>query len=262
MLMCWLPLTLLAEPLRVTVSTSLIEGIAMQVGGDRVTLVPVIPFAMCPGQFDVSPRTAAAIEASDLFLLHGFESFARGLRFPGGGPTRVRLEVSGHGLVPSVHRDLTRAVKKALVSASPEDAELFRTRAEAYLEEVDAVVSGMEDERLALRDVPVLASSLNAPFVEWLGLTVEATFPRDEALSARALGELVRQGRSAHVRLVVDNRQSLGRTGQHLARELGVPLVVWSNFPSVESGGYPMALREALESVLAAVAPLRAEEPE
>lgn len=244
--------TLHAEPLRVTVSTTLIEGIAAAVGGERVALVPVIPFAMCPGHYDLSPRKAAEIASSALFLQHGFEAFARGLTFADGGPRRVVLKVDGNGMIPSVHRELTTAVTEALCEAAPADAGLFRTNAAAYRGRVAAAEAAVQPDRTALNGVPVLTAVMNAPFVEWTGCKVAGTFPRDEALSARVLGELIRNGRAAGVRMIVENQQSMGRTGKRLAAELDIPLVVLSNFPALEDDGYPGALRAALTDLRAA----------
>ncbi len=242
-----------AEPLRVTVSTTLIEGVAAAVGGDRVVLVPVIPYAMCPGHFDLSPHKAAAIAASDLFLQHGFEAFARGLTFAGGGPARVVLKVPGNGMIPSVHRDLAGAVTDALCEAAPADTAVFRANAATYLAAVESAGEAVSPHRDRLDGTPVLVAAMVAPFVEWTGCRVSGVFPRDEALSARVFGELIRVGRHDGVRLVVENRQSMGRTGQRLAEALGVPLVVLSNFPSLSGGGYPEALRAALHDLTAAL---------
>lgn len=241
-----------AEPLQVTVSTTLIEGVAAAVGGGQVALVPVIPYAMCPGHFDLSPRKAAEIASTSLFLQHGFEAFARGLTFAGGGPRRVVLKVDGNGMIPSVHRELTAAVTEALCEAAPADAGLFRTNAAAYLERIAAAESATVADRAALDGVPVLTAVMNAPFVEWTGCKVAGTFPRDEALSARALGELIRNGRATGVRMIVDNQQSMGRTGKQLADDLGIPLVILSNFPALDNDGYPGALRGALRELTAA----------
>jgi len=242
-----------ADPLRVTVSTTLIEGIASAVGGERVALVPIIPYAMCPGHFDLPPRKAAEIASSALFLQHGFEAFARGLTFADGSPRRVVLKVEGNGMIPAVHRELATAVAEALCDAAPGDAAYFRTNSAAYLERVTAAETATLPDRAALDGTPVLAAVMIAPFAQWTGCRVEGTFPRDEALSARVFGELIRNGRKAGVRLIVENQQSMGRTGKRLASELGVPLVVLSNFPALENDGYPGALRAALKD-LAAVA--------
>lgn len=248
-ILLWFSSVLPAEPLQVTVSTTLIEGIAAAVGGDRVTLIPVIPYAMCPGHFDLSPRKASEIANSSLFLLHGFEAFARGLTFAGKGPRRAVLKVDGNGMIPSVHRELTDAVTEALCDAAPADAELFRANAAAYRERVTAAEEATKGNRTLLSGVPVLTAEMNAPFVEWTGCRIVGTFPRDEALSARTFGELIRLGKEAGVRMIVENQQSMGRTGRRLADELGVPFVLLSNFPPLDNDGYPGALKTALNDL-------------
>ena len=236
-------------PLRVVASTTLIEGIVAAVGGNRVTASAVIPYAMCPGHFDLSPRTATSIAEADLFLQHGFEAFARGLTFADDGPRRVVLSVAGNGMIPAVHRQIVESVVDALCAARPADTAIFKANAAAYDQQIGQAEEAVQDARATLAGVPVLAAVMNTPFVEWTGCKVIDTFPRDEGLSARALGRLLQQGRQADVRLIVDNQQSLGRTGRKLAEELGVPLIVLSNFPPVENGGYPAALQTSLSTL-------------
>jgi len=256
MLLC-LPLggVLKAEPLRVVASTTLLDGIVTAIGGDRTIVTSVIPYAMCPGHFDLSPHTAKSIATADLFLQHGFEAFARGLTFADGGPQRVVLKLDGNAMIPAIHRELTTLITDTLCQARPADAAAFQTNAAAYRQRIDQAEAAVREARDKLTGVPVLAAVMNAPFVEWTGCKVVGTFPRDEGLSARALGTLLQKGRQEGVRLIVDNQQSLGRTGRKLADDLGVPLVVLSNFPPVGDGGYPAALQASLKELTQAIKP-------
>lgn len=242
-----------AEPLNVVVSTTLLEGIARSVGGDRVKVTSVIPYAMCPGHFDLSPHMAAAITGTDLFVQHGFETFTRGLAFADDDPRRVILKIDGNGMIPDVHREITARLTEALCAARPDETAAFRANADVYAGRIRESEQAVQAGRDSLAGIPVMAAVMNAPFVTWTGCRVVGSFPRDEGLSAKALVDLVREGRKEGVRLIVDNKQSLGRAGQKLAQELGVPLVVLSNFPDADRGGYPPALRAALEQLTAAV---------
>lgn len=239
-----------APPLRVVASTTLLEGIVVAVGGDRVAASVVIPYAMCPGHFDLSPHTAKSIAEADLFLQHGFEAFARGLSFADDGPRRVVLSVTGNGMIPAVHREITAQVVNALSQAQPADTAVFQANAVAYNRQIDQAEAAVQAAREKLGGIPVLAAVMNAPFVEWTGCKVVGTFPRDESLSARTLGTLLQKSKQEGVRLIVDNQQSLGRTGKRLAEELDIPLVVLSNFPPVEDGGYPAALQASLNRLV------------
>jgi len=239
----------LAEPLRVVVSTTLLEGIVLAVGGDQVTVTPVIPHTMCPGHFDLSPRLASEIAASDVFIQHGFETFARKLGFGAEGPRRVVLPIKGNGMIPEVHREITAAVCAALGEARPAATEVFSANAARYVAQIGEVEQRLQAKRDALTGIPVLAAVMNAPFIAWIGCNVVGTFPRDEGLSAAGMVALGRTAHEQKVRLVVDNHQSQGRTGRMLAGELKVPLIILSNFPSTAEGGYPAALQAAMESL-------------
>jgi hypothetical protein len=72
-------------------------------------------------------------------------------------------------------------------------------------------------------------------------------------LSARTLGTLLQKGKQEGVRLIVDNQQSLGRTGKRLSDELDAPFLILSNFPPVQDGGYPAALQASLNALTEAL---------
>ena len=57
--------------IKVVTSTSLMEYIARQVGGDRLEVVNLVPPNQHPGNFDVKPSDIQKLSSANLFLLHG-----------------------------------------------------------------------------------------------------------------------------------------------------------------------------------------------
>jgi ABC-type Zn uptake system ZnuABC Zn-binding protein ZnuA len=214
---------------------------------------------MCPGHFDLSPRTALTIANADLFIQHGFEPFTRGLTFDDNQTTRIIMQNKGNGMIPSVHRKLTQEILDALCKADPANASTYQTNALAYLDRIEEVEKTVAPLRKRLAGIPVFTAVMNAPFVSWTGCKVVDTFPRDENLSARKMIALLKDGKRRQVRLVVDNQQSLGKTGNKLSQSLSVPLTILSNFPAVEEGGYPAALTRSLKQLTEALATAKAE---
>jgi len=76
-----------------------------------------------------------------------------------------------------------------------------------------------------------------ADFLKWAGFAVIREYGQDGQLSAGRMSDLVRVGRAAGVKLVVDNVQGGGlRTGAVIARDTGAAHVILSNFPGGFSG--------------------------
>ena len=65
------------------------------------------------------------------------------------------------------------------------------------------------------------------------------------------MAALISAGKKSGVSLVIDNLQSGGKGGAAIARELGVPVVVLTNFPTPD--GYPAALRQNAIALRAAL---------
>src|SRR4030042_246448 len=59
--------------LKVVTSTSLIAQIVERVGGDKVSVVNIIPPAQCPGHFDVKPGDITKLADANLFIIHNWQ---------------------------------------------------------------------------------------------------------------------------------------------------------------------------------------------
>lgn len=243
-----------SAPLRVLCTTTHLGAAASAIGGDAVEVTTIIPFGMCPGHFDLTPRQAEALRLAELVFYHGYERFitavASGL--PEGAVQRVA--VAGNWMIPGVHREGAIALAALLSAARPERAEAFAENLRRYLAAIDAAVAEQGRVLAALRGQPVLGAAMNSDVAEDLGFRVIGTFPRDDELSAQHLAALLAAGKSAGVRLIIENLQSGGKAGAGMARELGARMAVLTNFPAAD--GYPAALRQntaALQAVMTAV---------
>jgi zinc transport system substrate-binding protein len=244
--------TLHAEPLKVLCSTSQLGAAASAVGGAAVAVTTIIPFGMCPGHFDLSPRQADKLRQADLLLYHGYERFLTALAEGMPGLAIQRVEISGNWMMATKHRQGASAVAAILSAQRPEQGDYFAGRLAQYLRDIDAANAAQASVIAALRGRAVLCAAMNSDVAEELGCKVVGTFPRDEELSAQALATLVATAQKERVSLVIDNLQSGGKGGPAIARELGVPIAVLSNFPAAD--GFPAALRQnaaALRSALA-----------
>ncbi len=238
----------------ISVSTTLLGSVVRAVAGPLVELNLLIPPRMCPGHFALTPQQAARIAASDVFLTHGFEPFMRaaGGRFSG---VHHQVQVRGNTMVPVVHRELAVEIRDLLIARLPQHRARFEANAAAYAEAIQEAVRELRPGLALIDGLPVLSAAQNRELTEWMGVSVAASFPRDEALTPQGYRELLDRARAGGVRLVIDNLQSSGRLGHRLANALDVPLVVISNFPdSLDADAYPAALRAACSAVLEAAA--------
>ena len=218
-------------PPRVVCSTTMLQAVVQAVGGPELAVHALIPFGMCPGHFDVTPGEAARLRSADLWLAHGFERMLHQAGPLEARPNLQRVPVSGNWMVPAVHVQGVEAVRAILATRWPARAEGFGERATAYAEQVRHDGERAKDRLAAHQGRPVVCAAISRDLVEWYGFEVVATFPRDENVSVQSLQRVLAAARAAGAVLVLDNRQSSGRVGRTLARELEVPLVMLTNFP-------------------------------
>lgn len=234
------------EPLRLSCTTSHLGCVAKAIGGSRVDVTTIVPFGMCPGHFDLSPRQAAALAEADAILCHGFERFLADVKAAQPDLRTVKVPVDGNWMIPSVQKAGAEALAGLLCEYRPTDAEVFRKNFADYTRAIDKVEQTRMRELARVKGTVVVCSSMNRDLVESYGLRVHAAFPRDEDISAKELAKVAVSARDAGVRLVVDNRQSSGKVGRTLADELGIPLVMFTNFPpeTAAANGYIAAYEQ------------------
>ncbi len=226
--------------LKVVTSTSLISQIVERMGGDKVSVVNIIPPAQCPGHFDVKPGDIQKLADARLFILHNWqgEKFSDGLIASANNKnlTVVRVELPGNWMTPAVQRDATDKIAATLAQIDPENSAAYQKSAAEYKTKVTVKESEVKAglSQVNLSAVNVLCDEQQADFVKWAGLNIIATFGRPETFTPQTVKELVDKGREKKVVLVINNMQTGGEAGKGLAEQLGVKSIVLSNFP----GGY------------------------
>jgi zinc transport system substrate-binding protein len=230
-----------SEKLGVVTSTSLIAQIVGQVGGDRVSVINIIPPAQCPGHFDVKPGDIQKLATADLFLLHGWqgEQFSQEIIASADNPdlTTVQLDIQGNWMTPPVQKEATATITATLCQLDSQNAAVYQQLAAEYTDRISAKETEIMNRLNAanLSAVNVLCADQQADFVSWTGLNVVTTYGTPDSLTPQLVRELVDTGRASGVSLIIDNLQSGQDAGAAIAEELGATRIILSNFP----GGFP-----------------------
>jgi ABC-type Zn uptake system ZnuABC Zn-binding protein ZnuA len=136
-------------------------------------------------------------------------------------------------MIPSVQLAATDKVMSVLSDIDNSHAPAYQQAAASYEKRIQAKEADIR-ARLAQADVPsvkVIASIRQADFLQWAGFSVVATFTSPQAMTPQTVKDLVDQGRTAGVRLVINNLQDGQDAGKGVAQELGVKNLNLSNFP-------------------------------
>lgn len=226
-----------SSKIKVVTSTSLMEYIVRQAGGERVDVVNLVPPNQHPGNFDVKPADIQKLANANLFLLHGWpgEGYADKLIASANNPniTVVKANVGGNWMIPSVQLAATDKVMNVLSEIDKKNASAYQKSAEAYKKKIQAKETDIK-ARLAKANVAavkVIASVRQADFLQWAGLNVVATFVGPQALTPQTVKDLIDKGKAGGVSLVINNLQDGQDAGKAIAQELGAKSSNLSNFP-------------------------------
>lgn len=233
------------EPLVIVVGSSHIGDVVKALSGDApFTVQTLVPPTTCPGHFDAKPSEIAAVKKARCVLLHDWQQSMPGIRavlaaaqVP--ADKVITIAVPGNWLVPAVQEQAVDRVASVLAGVDPARAGAYQAKA---AERIEAVRRTGETVLTQLKDggcggMNIVCHDKLADFLKWARFAVVLEYGQDEQLSAGRMSKLIREGRAAQVKLVVDNVQGGGlRTGATIARDTGAAHVILSNFPGGFSG--------------------------
>lgn len=232
---CRPPAAAEAEP-RLAVTTSYLEAVARDLLGEGLTVWRLAEPGTCPGHFDLRPRQAQALRRCRVLVRFDFQKSLdeRLLGTVGPGPVVVEVTLPDGVGVPASYLAACQQTAARLVALGWLDEAQARARLAAIAARLDALAHELTQQvaQAGLAGQPVLAAHHQRAFCQWLGLRVEGTFRAADTAGLRALEAALHTGRTGAVRGVIANRPEGTRAAQALAARLGVPVVVFDNFPA------------------------------
>ena len=239
----WAPIALGAPPNGKPVlgaSTTMIASLLQDIGGKDFTILTFLPPASCPGHFDLKPSDVRLLRRTELIIFH---------------PYQQALQKALKQHVPSDHRWLVLPEEKpltlpeeyiktgrylllCLTKRFPERASTLNFLWSKREEEIRRLQGEMRMKFKAKDAIsfPTIVSFHQKAFVEFWGFPAVGAFDEPDGTSVQKLGELIQNGRKTGARAIIGNLQSGDRQAAFIAKKIGVPLVVLSNFPGAEPG--------------------------
>jgi len=218
------------EKINIIGTTTHLSAIVKTLIPENSNVSTLIPYGMCPGHFDISPNEVKQLNQADMILYQGFEHFIEDL-FSSTHSPFIKLKVAGNLMIPENHIQAAKNVAQVLAEKYPHLKNLITPNLEAYCQQIKNQEKEVKNRLKTFKNTPVLCAVMNKDFIEWSGLKVVATIPRDEDISLRSMQRIIGQAKDANTRLIIGNLQSSGKVGQTIADELRMPFVQVSNFP-------------------------------
>lgn len=222
----------------VVCTTTHLSGLVNALAGNLFQVETIVQWGMCPGHFELKRGDIEKIRGAGIILRHGYEKFLSAFEGNPSSAPMSAVAVPGNWMIPEIQRKAAERTAAILAEKFPQNAETIRANLSAYQKRIALLENELQLSLRKMKGKPVVCSTMSADYVAWMGLIIAAEFQRDEDLSLRNLQGVIQKARNAGACLVIDNRQSSGKAGQTLARDLAVPLVMISNFPEPDSDGH------------------------
>lgn len=258
------------NPLTVLASVSFLADIARNVAGDRVQVDSLLPVGADPHAYEATPSDIVRISKSTVLILNGleYEHFVESLLENAGGERLIITASDGlephpidekeaeaeeeHGheagdphmwLDPLLVITYVENIREGLITADPGGAETYKTNAEAYIAELEALdayireqVEGIPAERRLL----VTNHEALGYFAERYGFeVVDAILPSsssDASASARDIAATIEAIKSSGAPAIfLDEVENAGLANQ-ISTETGVKVVEGLHLESLTDG--------------------------
>ena len=228
------------KTLRIASATSYLESVVVDLfRGEPVSIMRLAEPGTCPGHFDIRPSQAVELRCCEFLVRFDFQSSLDAL-LEGGSKQPKILSIVMHGGLCRTDSYLTvcRQVADSLVAEHRLSAEQAKTRLVSIEARLGSLAQSATNQiaKADLRGKPVLASTHQKDFCEWLGLKVAGTFRASDTSGVREIDNAVKAGESAGVRFVIGNVPEGRRAADALGERLGATVVMFENFPRLSDG--------------------------
>ena len=154
------------------------------------------------------------------------------------------------------------AVSREVATALAENGVLTTESATAGVDRIAARMKALSErlrsgvKEAGLVGKPVAVAGHQKEFVEWLGLRAAVVFSGGELQSPSAMESVIERAREAQVVLVVGNLQEGRQSADAVARAVGVPAVVFGNFPhlTAEESDFDSLVKNNVDALVSAAA--------
>ncbi|RLI34786.1 hypothetical protein DRO55_06045, partial [Candidatus Bathyarchaeota archaeon] len=219
-------------------TTTILSSFVEQVGGERVTVISIVPPGVCPAHYDITPSDVYAVSRASLILYSGFEPWLDNLIKTSGNVNVTKVKIGGPWHPYTAALTYVRRVRDALSNVLPEYSDIFEDNARMVCEEINATAQEIMNNatRLGVSDVKVVCMLWQKGFVEWMGFQIVATYLPPERMSLSDVMTLTNTAEKEGVALVIDNLPSGYSLGAKLAADIGAQHVILTNFPGAIPG--------------------------
>ena len=224
------------EKITVVCTTTLLETLTEEIGGEYVEATSLVQPGICPAFFDIKPSDVYEVSNASLILYSGIEPWLDDLVQSSGNTSVRKVLLQGEWNTPERAAQIVAEIAAVLAEVDPHHASQYETNAKSIIDELECTGETIQQRAgsLDIVNTEVICMQWQVPFVEWVGFDVIATYGPPGGLSMKDIAKIINDGKDAT--LVIDNLQSGTKIGSQIASEIGANHVILTNFPNAIPG--------------------------
>ncbi len=241
----------------ISTTSTYIESAIYDLTGGKIKVVGLSEPNMCPGHFDLKVKQVELIRKSSLFIRFDFQKgLDRKLKdIPKDKIVSLGLK---RGLcVPETYLGVCKQIANSIVKIKLAPKALVANQLRSIEKRMDTLKKTVKQKISAngLENLPVIVSTHQADFCRYIGLNVIDTFPSADKATLRQINKLIDKAKKYKVKIIIANLSEGDKLAKTLSNRLGVPYVIFANFPSrpIKVGSFDRMVIDNVKNLVAKV---------
>jgi ABC-type Zn uptake system ZnuABC Zn-binding protein ZnuA len=231
----FLSINVQAEETNIVCTNSVLADYTSNLITENVTITHIMPGGACPSHFDLTPSQASQIIEADIVISLGWEPWLTNIsdKLIDVDQQQIKCPGLGEWSLPSNTIKFVEKIRDRLGEILSEKNTSIQTNAEEYIDEINKKSEYLQNmiTTMNYENRKVIVMNWQKEFIEWLGLTVAASYGPPERLSTQDKLNITTTADDGEITVIIDNLQSGIEFGEQTAKETGKIHVVFTNFP-------------------------------
>jgi zinc transport system substrate-binding protein len=237
------------KKIKIAVTTSNLSTLINEICKDKIDVITIIPTTMCPGSYDIDAKTIKEINKCNIVIYHYWQPWVKNLKWETTNLGLVfrELKTEGNLMIPYINLKAAQELFELISVWDQQNKDFYEKNFLDYSFRVNFISEEIVKKTINKYNKKVICNSKIAPFLEWLGFDIVATYGKSSNMSSSEMLFITKKIQKENVKYIIDNLQSGTDIGRALSNDLNIKHIVISNF--VLGNSYINTLKNNIEKI-------------
>lgn len=237
------------KKIKIAVTTSNLSTLLNEICKDKIDVMTIIPNSMSPENYNIDSKTIEEINKCNIVIFHYWQPWVKSLKWKTTNLGLVfrELKTEGNLMIPYINLKAAQELFELLSVWDQKNKDYYEKNFLDYSFKVNFVSNEITKKSINKHNKKIVCNSKIAPFLDWLGFDIIATYGKDSNNTSSEMFFLTKKIKKEKVKYIIDNLQDGTDIGRALSNNLKIKHIVISNFALGKS--YINTLKNNIEKI-------------